>query len=126
MGEQCSEHVHEQGMGVSFYPCERNATIDRDGKWYCWQHDPKAVRARQEASTRRYNEELMATKRHEQAHYDAIWNEAIETAAHLVCEMVCDQEHHDEYIEALLRDAGDNQLIEAETGIRTLKREPKP
>lgn len=27
------------------YRCSRNATIERDGKWYCWQHDPIRVEA---------------------------------------------------------------------------------
>ena len=24
-----------------FYPCSRKATVEREGKWYCWQHDPE-------------------------------------------------------------------------------------
>ena len=24
--------------------CFRNATVERDGKWWCWQHDPERVK----------------------------------------------------------------------------------
>jgi len=27
------------------YPCARPATVERDGVWYCWQHDPEWVKA---------------------------------------------------------------------------------
>jgi len=27
------------------YPCSRSATIEREGHWWCWQHDPKRVAA---------------------------------------------------------------------------------
>lgn len=27
------------------YKCHRNATVERNGKWYCWQHDPERVEA---------------------------------------------------------------------------------
>lgn len=27
------------------YACSRNATVKRDGQWYCWQHDPERVKA---------------------------------------------------------------------------------
>lgn len=40
---KCSEKVPEGGRSVSFYPCQRPATVQRDGKWYCWQHDPEYV-----------------------------------------------------------------------------------
>ena len=31
------------------YACSRNATVKRDGQWYCWQHDPE----RQEADKKK-------------------------------------------------------------------------
>lgn len=38
----CSKDVwHKTG----FYHCQRPATIECDGKWYCWQHDPERVKA---------------------------------------------------------------------------------
>ena len=30
------------------YKCSRNATVKHDGKWYCWQHDPRRVKADKE------------------------------------------------------------------------------
>jgi hypothetical protein len=42
---KCSRKVPEGGRSVSFFPCQRPATVQRDGKWYCWQHDPIRVEA---------------------------------------------------------------------------------
>lgn len=42
---KCSKRVPEGGRSLSFYPCQRPATIERDSKWYCWQHDPERVEA---------------------------------------------------------------------------------
>lgn len=30
------------------YRCSRPATVERDGKWYCWQHDPERVKTDKE------------------------------------------------------------------------------
>lgn len=30
------------------YPCSRQGTVERDGKWYCWQHDPERMKADKE------------------------------------------------------------------------------
>lgn len=38
------------------YPCSRTAKVERNGKWYCGQHDPEAVKRRQEKSEQRWNE----------------------------------------------------------------------
>ena len=45
---KCSKKVWRH---TSWYLCSRPATVQRDGKWYCWQHDPKRVEA--EAKKRR-------------------------------------------------------------------------
>ncbi len=37
---RCSELVW---AGYSQYKCNRKWTIERDGKLYCWQHDPARV-----------------------------------------------------------------------------------
>lgn len=42
-GAQCSELVLH---GYSRYPCSRKTTIERDGKRWCWQHDPLKVAER--------------------------------------------------------------------------------
>ncbi len=26
-----------------YYPCSRRGTVERDAKWYCWQHDPEYI-----------------------------------------------------------------------------------
>jgi regulator of protease activity HflC (stomatin/prohibitin superfamily) len=47
MGNQCSESV-QRGSWGRLYACSRKGTIEREGRWYCFQHDPEAV-ASQEA-----------------------------------------------------------------------------
>ena len=52
--KRCQKQVWEPGGG--FWggvrrQCTRRATVTRDGKGYCAQHDPEAVRSRQEART---------------------------------------------------------------------------
>ena len=43
----CSEKVHD-AFGVGFHPCSRVGRVERDGKWYCSQHDPCYVKKRRE------------------------------------------------------------------------------
>ena len=39
-----------QGRLRTYGECERPASVERDGKWYCWQHDPvKKEQAAREA-----------------------------------------------------------------------------
>ena len=41
---ECSERAyHRLGIWGQWDPCSRKATVERDGKWYCWQHDPERV-----------------------------------------------------------------------------------
>ncbi len=42
---------------IGLLPCARRGTIEREGKRYCYQHDPEAVKARQKASAKRYEQE---------------------------------------------------------------------
>ena len=37
------------------YPCSRNGVVEEDGKWWCRQHAPSAVKARREKASARYN-----------------------------------------------------------------------
>ena len=39
-------------------PCRHTATVDEDGKRYCWQHDPSKVAARVEARRERILKKL--------------------------------------------------------------------
>jgi|TARA_R100000049_G_C1928320_1_gene72462 hypothetical protein len=46
---QCAKAVwHPVGSWGHSAGCTRNATIERNGKWWCWQHDPEAVKKRRE------------------------------------------------------------------------------
>lgn len=48
---RCVGSVHDS-YGVGFHQCLRNWSVVRDGKKYCKQHDPVAVKAKQDASLR--------------------------------------------------------------------------
>lgn len=50
---RCEASVDSNGVGYRPFQCSRNATIERNGKWYCKQHDPEAIKERQ---LRRYVE----------------------------------------------------------------------
>ena len=53
----CSERVFSGALWDSRgHSCPRNGTIERNGKWYCYQHDPEAVRLRREEWERKYKE----------------------------------------------------------------------
>lgn len=54
--EQCSQTVF--GERVTSWQCTRDGSIERGGKWYCCQHDPKQVEKR---------------KKERQAKWDAEW-----------------------------------------------------
>ncbi len=43
--EQCSERVL-RAWGRHMHQCLRNGTVQRDGRWYCWQHDSVAKEKR--------------------------------------------------------------------------------
>jgi len=53
---QCEEKVRESGRWPHYHPCIFNATINRDGKWYCKKHDPVTIKEKREWAMRLYNE----------------------------------------------------------------------
>lgn len=56
--EKCSAKVStRQGAWSRFVRCSRNGVITRSGKWYCKQHDPEAVKKREEESRAKYEVE---------------------------------------------------------------------
>lgn len=57
----CSERVYSGARwDISGHPCQRNGSVERDGKWWCKQHDPEAVKARREAKRAKSNAEREA------------------------------------------------------------------
>jgi hypothetical protein len=38
---KCEGSVPDGGRSVGFHLCGNNASVQRDGKWYCKTHDPK-------------------------------------------------------------------------------------
>ena len=66
------------------YSCTRNATIEHDGQWYCWQHDPERVEAdkkkrRADSDAKMDRRSAMYDRRARDARLAALVNE--ETAA---------------------------------------------
>lgn len=43
--ERCSGKTYD---GWHHHSCMRNATVERDGKWYCPGHDPIAIEKRKQ------------------------------------------------------------------------------
>lgn len=37
---ECSGEAYDV---TGWHRCLRNATVEHDGQWYCWQHDPERV-----------------------------------------------------------------------------------
>lgn len=42
----CSKTVYGRGRWPQPHGCIRNGSVERDGKWYCAQHDPVAKKER--------------------------------------------------------------------------------
>lgn len=55
----CAELIRVKGSGwrPQYRPCARKAAVERNGKWYCKQHDPEAVAARDAAKRAKWDEE---------------------------------------------------------------------
>ena len=49
-----------QGVMRGFYRhlCQKNATVERNGHWWCSQHDPDKVKARAEASHNKWKRDF--------------------------------------------------------------------
>ena len=52
MSQRCCEKVWQE---YRWGKCTRDASVERDGKWYCWQHDPERT-ARKEQVRREASE----------------------------------------------------------------------
>ena len=58
---ECAERVWSSDNWRT-YPCQRKATIERDGKWWCWQHDPEYVAEKARKLEEEYQVERKADK----------------------------------------------------------------
>lgn len=57
VGQKCSERVRSEGRWLSFHQCPRPGSVERDGKFFCKQHDPVAVRSKRAARDARWKSE---------------------------------------------------------------------
>lgn len=57
--DTCSERVYDRVFrGTHNHRCERRATVTRNGKPYCAQHDPERRQRTKNAATRRYEADM--------------------------------------------------------------------
>lgn len=59
MSRQCSATVF--GPRVHSWQCVRKAVVARNGKWFCRQHDPEAVAAKDKAKAEARREQQRAS-----------------------------------------------------------------
>jgi hypothetical protein len=73
----CSDEVYDSFGFDHNYSCTRHGTVFEDGKWWCKQHSPSGVKAREEKSARYHDER--ARQRHEK------WAQERERERHANC-----------------------------------------
>jgi hypothetical protein len=58
---KCCEQIwHNEGNWGGYHPCSRNATVERNGKHYCTQHDPEEVATRRKKLNTEYRTKMDA------------------------------------------------------------------
>ena len=57
----CAETVWDN-LRLEKYPCSRGGTIERESKYWCYQHDPEAVAKRQASQRAKWGEENRRTR----------------------------------------------------------------
>lgn len=72
MSEQmCQKQVREPSRWINFYQCSRKATVSRDGKHYCRQHDPERVAEEERKRWEYRNAEWEAKGKRRRLEHDA-------------------------------------------------------
>ena len=56
---QCSKQIY---ANYSRHPCSRKGVVEREGKFYCKQHDPVRIKTREERRNRKWNQEWAEAK----------------------------------------------------------------
>ncbi len=72
--ERCSGRVRNKGTWPSFHHCSRYGIVQLEGKWYCNQHDPVAVKKRDDERDAKYEKEW--DKKEEHRRRDAAMKQA--------------------------------------------------
>ena len=67
MGHYCVAKVYYGADAWGRNTCSRTGTVERNGRWYCTQHDPEKAAQRREAREARYRAQHAAVEaiRHE-------------------------------------------------------------
>ena len=81
---KCSERVwHRHAWGDG--PCSRNGVVERNGRWYCKQHDPEVKKARDAERKARWDaeQELERAKRQRRKDAEAALDNAPKLAARI-------------------------------------------
>ena len=58
---KCRERV---SVGWHRYHCERDSTVERDGKCYCWQHDPEYIQAKRRKAQLEHDKDCAIREAH--------------------------------------------------------------
>ena len=58
----CSTNVYDRGCFGRSHQCERAASVERAGKFFCKQHDPVAIKAKSDARTAKWEAEFAASQ----------------------------------------------------------------
>ena len=56
----CEGHVRDPGRWPSFHNCQRIATAERDGHWWCKTHDPVAIQEKRKTQSEKWKAESEA------------------------------------------------------------------
>ena len=62
--DQCGARVRRgSGRRATYGQCIKRGTVERNGKWYCGQHDPQAVEDRRQKAKSRFNADMQENVR---------------------------------------------------------------
>lgn len=60
---QCCVEVPTKDLFMHYHQCQRRAKVERNGKWYCAQHDPDRIAQRRREAQARFEAEWTEKRR---------------------------------------------------------------
>ena len=100
---RCQASVRDLGRWPSYHRCERKGVVEREGAWYCKQHDPIAIETKRAARFAKWDTKIAedGVRRESEAYKLATWDMLLE-ALNKVYDTT-----HDPAIELIAADAID-------------------
>ena len=113
MNQQCSHKSMFDGW--HYRQCRRKGTAQREGQWYCFQHDPVAIKAKDDKITTNVNATIRASNEREAQRKEnqrklALFPELVAIVRLLMEDAAVEWGPQNEYVqraEALLRKVND-------------------